>query len=309
MDITLIKTFLEVANTGSFVAACDRLFVTQSAVSLRVQRLEDSLGHALFVRSKAGAILTPEGKQFEPYALSLLKIWEEARQQIAIPEGYSRAISIGAQYSLWPRLGFRWMDAMQEEMPELSVHCELGMSDRIMRFLVEGVIQAALLYTPQLRPGLIVEPILDDELILVASFPAATLDLGGAFVSVDWGPEFTHALAVAMPDLTDSGRSMALGALTMEYIVNRKAAAYVPARSAKRYLDAGKLHVVADAPRFPYPAYVIWRDDIPSDLAMLAKKTLLSVSQVIENEQESVVRQLEAMEDFHPALYPEVKNE
>ena len=309
MDISLIKTFLEVANTGSFVAACDRLFVTQSAVSLRVQRLEDSLGHPLFVRSKAGAVLTPEGKQFEPYALSLLKIWEEARQQIAIPEGYSRAISIGAQYSLWPRLGFRWMDAMQAEMPELSVHCEVGMSDRIMRFLVERVIQAALLYTPQLRPGLIVEPALDDELILVASFPDATLDLGDAFVSVDWGPEFTHALTVALPNLTDSGRSMALGALAVDYIVNRKAAAYVPARSAKRHLDAGKLHLVADAPRFPYPAYVIWRDDIPDDLAALAKRTLVEVAQGVERDQQSVVGQLEAMEDFDPALHPEITNE
>ena len=45
MDITLIRTFIEVANTGSFVAACDRLFVTQSAVSLRIQRLEDSHLH------------------------------------------------------------------------------------------------------------------------------------------------------------------------------------------------------------------------------------------------------------------------
>lgn len=100
MDITLIKTFLEVANTGSFVAACDRLFVTQSAVSLRIQRLEDSLGHPLFTRSKSGAILTPAGIQFERYALSLLKLWEEAKQQIAIPEGYAKASSIGAQHSL-----------------------------------------------------------------------------------------------------------------------------------------------------------------------------------------------------------------
>ena len=309
MDITLIKTFLEVANTGSFVAACDRLYVTQSAVSLRVQRLEDSLGHPLFQRSKAGAVLTPEGRQFEPYALSLLKIWEEARQQIAIPEGYERAISIGAQYSLWPRLGFRWLDAMQTKMPALSVHCELGMSDRIMRFLIEGVIQAALLYTPQLRPGLIVEPALEDELILVASYPDATLDLGDSFVSVDWGPEFTHALAIALPNLTDSGRSMALGALAMEYIVNRKAAAYLPARSAKRYLDAGKLHIVAEAPRFHYPVYVVWRDDIPEDLATLARTTLASVSQDVEKEQESVIEHLEVMEDFDPVGLPEITNE
>jgi len=71
MDITLIRTFLEVSNTGSFVAACDRLFVTQSAVSLRIQRLEESLGHAMFTRSKAGAMLTPEGQQFERYAMSI----------------------------------------------------------------------------------------------------------------------------------------------------------------------------------------------------------------------------------------------
>ena len=106
MDITLIRTFIEVANTGSFVAACDRLFVTQSAVSLRIQRLEDSLGHPLFTRSKAGAILTPAGEQFEKYALSLLKIWEEAHQQIAIPEGYSRKLTIGAQYSSPHRVCF-----------------------------------------------------------------------------------------------------------------------------------------------------------------------------------------------------------
>ncbi|MGB3246213.1 MAG: LysR family transcriptional regulator [Sulfitobacter sp.] len=296
MDITLIKTFVEVANTGSFVAACDRLFVTQSAVSLRVQRLEDSLGHPLFIRSKAGAILTPEGKQFERYALSLLKIWEEARQQIAIPEGYSRAISIGAQYSLWPRMGFRWIDAMQAKMPELSIHAELGMTDRITRYLVEGVVQAALLYTPQLRPGLVVEPAMDDELILVSSFPDATPDLGESYVAVDWGPEFTHALAIALPRLTDSGRSMALGALATEYIVNRHAAAYLPARSAKRYMDAGKLHVVAEAPRFPYPSWVVWRDDLAEDILEMARSTLEDVVQAAEKEVENVTEELEVID-------------
>ncbi|AEI92973.1 LysR family transcriptional regulator [Roseobacter litoralis] len=298
MDITLIKTFIEVANTGSFVAACDRLFVTQSAVSLRIQRLEDSLGHPLFIRSKAGAVLTSEGKQFERYALSLLKIWEEARQQIAIPEGYSRALSIGAQYSLWPRLGFRWLDAMQAQMPELSVHAELGMTDRITRFLIEGVVQAALLYTPQLRPGLIVEHALDDELILVASYPEATVDMKKEFVSVDWGPEFTHALTIALPHLTDSGRSMALGALAADYVVNRKAAAFLPARSVKRHLDAGRLHIVADAPRFPYPSWVVFRDDLDDDLTELMRTTLAQVVQSAEDEQKSVVDQLEVMKNF-----------
>lgn len=151
MDITLIRTFLEVASSGSFVSASDRLFVTQSAVSLRIQRLEDSLGHPLFSRSKAGAILTPAGTQFEQYALSLIKIWEEARQQIAIPEGFDQSFTIGAQYSLWPRLGFQWLDRLQAQLPQLSIRTELGMPDRLTRYLIEGVVQAALIYTPQLR--------------------------------------------------------------------------------------------------------------------------------------------------------------
>ena len=78
MDITLLRTFLEVAATGSFVTASERLFVTQSAVSLRIQRLEDSLGRPLFIRSKSGAELTTAGVAFERYAASIIRVWEEA---------------------------------------------------------------------------------------------------------------------------------------------------------------------------------------------------------------------------------------
>ncbi len=308
MDITLIKTFLEVSNTGSFIAACDRLFVTQSAISLRIQRLEDSLGHPLFIRSKAGAILTPTGEQFHHYALSLLKLWEEAKQQIAMPEGYTRAITIGAQYSLWPRLGFRWIDALQVAMPELSIRTEMGMPDRMTRFLIEGVVQAALLYTPQLRPGLVVEPALDDELIMVASFREATLDMKRDYVAVDWGPEFTHAQTAALPHLTNTGVTMSLGALAGDYIVNRRAIAYLPARAAKRRLDAGELHIVADAPRFPYPSWLVMRDDIEDDLAAVARGALAAVVQNAENEQEYIVEELEAMEASETAQHARITN-
>lgn len=296
MDITLIRTFIEVASSGSFVAASDRLFVTQSAVSLRIQRLEDSLGHPLFTRSKAGAVLTPAGTQFEQYALSLIKIWEEARQQIAIPEGYNRSLTIGAQYSLWPRLGFQWLDRLQAQLPDLSIRTELGMPDRLTRFLIEGVVHAALIYTPQLRPGLLVEEALEDELVMVASYPEATAQNAKDYVFAEWGPEFTHAHAIALPHLTNSGLTMALGALTADYITYRRAKAYLPARTVKRRIDAGLLHIVADAPRFPYPVWAVWREDMEPELAQVVRSTLLEVAQIAEKEQESIVDQLDVME-------------
>ena len=293
MDITLIRTFLDVAATGSFVNASERLFVTQSAVSLRIQKLEDSLGKPLFTRSKAGAELTPAGREFERYALSLIKIWEEARQQIGIPEGYDRSVTIGAQYSLWPRLGFRWIDAMQTAMPSLNVRAELGMPDRVTRFLIEGVVQIALLYNPQLRPGLTARKVLDEDLVLAASWPAALEEITEeTYIFVDWGPEFVHAHALQLPELTNPGLTLALGAMSADYIVNRHAAGYLPARYIKKYLDEGRLHLVPDAPRFPYPVWSVWRDDLDTEIREVAEAALVAITSQIDADQNAVISEL-----------------
>ncbi|MDA8587165.1 LysR family transcriptional regulator [Rhodobacteraceae bacterium] len=292
MDINLIKTFLEVAATGSFVAASERLFVTQSAVSLRIQRLEDSLGRPLFSRSKSGAILTSAGREFEKYALSLTKIWAEAQQQIGIPEGYSRSLTIAAQYSLWPRLGFRWIDELRKDMPELSLRAEIGMPDRLTRFMIEGVVQAALVYTPQMRPGLRAEKLIDEELVLVAPWKDPTLDLKGRYTFVDWGPEFVQAHAVNLPELTNPGLTLSLGALGAEYILERETAAYLPARYVKRYLDAKKLYLVADAPVFPYPIWSMWREDLDPSVARVAQAALSRITAKIDVAQSHVLKDL-----------------
>lgn len=292
MDIQLIRTFLEVAATGSFVNASDRLYVTQSAVSLRIQRLEDSLGKQLFIRSKAGAELTSAGREFERYALSLIKIWEEARQQIGVPEGYTKSLTIGAQYSLWPRLGFRWIDQMQATMPTLNIRAELGMPDRITRFLVEGVVQIGLMYNPQLRPGLSASKVLEEELVLVASWPATLDEIPENYVFVDWGPEFLHAHALELPDLTNPGLTLSLGAMAADFIVNRRAAAYLPARYIKRYLDEGRLHLVPDAPMFPYPIWSVWRDDLDSEIRQTAEQALATVQSQMDELQNAVLADL-----------------
>ncbi|WP_348645503.1 LysR family transcriptional regulator [Jannaschia sp. S6380] len=294
----MIRTFLAVADTGSFVAASSRLFVTQSAVSLRIQRLEDGLGKTLFTRSKAGVALTPPGRAFERYATSLIKLWEEARQQVAVPEGYERALTIGAQYSLWPRLGFRWIDAMRAAAPDLALRAELGMPDRLTRFLIEGVVQVALTYMPQHRPGLTVTPVMADELILVSSFPTGAMDeLVGDYVFMDWGPEFTQAHAVGLPTLTQSGIVLSLGALGAEFIARRRAAAYLPARAVMGHLDAGRLHLVPDAPRFPYPIWAVFRDDLDEDLSRIARETLDTVAAQAESVQETVLDELADISD------------
>lgn len=300
MDITLIKTFLEVAAAGSFVGASERLFVTQSAVSLRIHRLEDSLGRPLFIRSKAGAELTPAGHEFEKYALSLIKIWQEARQQIAIPEGFSKSLTIGAQYSLWPGLGFRWIDQLRAAMPDLSLRAEIGMPDRLTRFLLEGVVQVALIYTPQLRPGVSVQKVIDEDLVLVAAWPDPAMDdLRGRYLFTDWGPEFVQAHGIALPDLNNPGLTFSLGSMTAQYIITRKYAAYLPARYVKRFIDSGELHLVPDAPRFPYPVWSAWREDMDPKVAEIAHSALDIVVRDAGAAQADVIGQLRNISQNH----------
>ena len=61
MDIDLVRTFLEIVSTHSFIRAAERLNVSQTTVSARVKTLEERLGRTLFVRNKSGASLTPAG--------------------------------------------------------------------------------------------------------------------------------------------------------------------------------------------------------------------------------------------------------
>ena len=61
MDTELARTFLTVVTAGNFIAAAERLHVSQSTVSTRIHTLEEQLGCTLFVRNKAGATLTLGG--------------------------------------------------------------------------------------------------------------------------------------------------------------------------------------------------------------------------------------------------------
>lgn len=292
MDLALLRTFLEVSAAGSFAGAAERLFVTQSAVSLRIQRLEEQLGRPLFTRSKAGAVQTPAGRAFEDYALSLVQTWEKARQQVAIPPGFGRAITLGGQYSLWPRLGFHWIDDLRARMPDLSIRAELGMPDRLTRLLAEGTVQCALMYEPTLRQGLDAEEVMQEELILVAPWPEPTLDIKGRYAFVDWGPEFVDRHAAFLPDLTNPGLTLAFGALAADFILRRNLAAYLPARAVFRLIAAGQLHPVPEAPVFPYPIWVVWREDTEPELLDAARSSLKTLAAGIGDEVEAMMRGL-----------------
>lgn len=73
MEIEFARTFLTVAAADNFVAAAERLHVTQSTVSARIQALENQLCAKLFRRGRGGAELTPAGQRFLRHAKNLVR--------------------------------------------------------------------------------------------------------------------------------------------------------------------------------------------------------------------------------------------
>ena len=109
MQIAHIQTFLEIAACGNFNRAAENLNVTQSTVSARVKSMEQQFGRALFTRGHSGAELTAAGQRFRRYAEGIERMWQQSRQEVALPEGYRTVLALGAQVSLWERLILEWM--------------------------------------------------------------------------------------------------------------------------------------------------------------------------------------------------------
>jgi DNA-binding transcriptional LysR family regulator len=289
MDTVLVRTFLEVLTAGNFQNAAKRLFVTQSAVSLRIKRLEEELGRELFERNKTGAELTPAGETFERFARSTLKLWEEAKYQVAVPEGLDSLLMVGCQYSLWPRLGMRWLRMMEQELPTTAIKAQVGMPDRLLRLMLDGIIDIGVMYTPELRPGLEVRPLMEDKLVLASTEPDYPPDLDERYISVEWSPEFISLQAKHFPHHTNSRVSLALGSLAVQYVVRNKRAAYFPARAIETQIANGELHIVAEAPAFSFPAYVVWNPDKDEDVTENGLEILRRAAKDAEEEQKEMI--------------------
>ena len=291
MDVILAKTFLEILTAGNFQAASRQLFVSQSAVSLRVKKLEELLGREVFVRSKAGVELTPAGEKFERFARSMVKLWEEAVYQVAVPEGLDSIIMVGCQYSLYPRLGLHWLARLEANMPRTAIRAEVGMPDRLLRLMLDGLVDVAVMYSPQLRPGLQVRPLIDDTLVLAATDPDYPASLDERYVMLDWSPEFVALHQAHFPDQPNPRLSLALGTLGARYVIANERAAYFPARAIDEFVEDGRLHIIADAPAFPYPAYVVWNPDKETEVLDRALTELIAVADRADREQAELIEE------------------
>ena len=276
MDIELARTFVEIVSTGSFIRAADRLNVAQTTVSARVRLLEQQLGRPLFVRNKAGATLTPAGEQFLRFAPSFVQLWQRARQQVAVPAGHRTVLTVGSEVSLWQPLLLEWVRMMRRTHADIALRVHVDVPQDLITHVASGLVDIAIMYAPHHRPGLEVDLLFEEELVLVTT-DLNTYQAGDPnYIYVEWGPDFALHHAASYPDSMPSMVAN-LGPLALNYILLDGGSGYFRMHAIQPHLKSGKLHLVPGAPRFSFPVYAAHSTNVDADTLGAALSVLRTV--------------------------------
>jgi len=260
MDIDQARTFLAITAHGSFLEAAHRLHLTQSTVSARIRRLEEELGTRLFVRKRAGASLTLAGRRFLQHAKRLVLTAEQARDEVGLPGRFRASLHVGGRIALWDGFLPAWIGWLRRTVSDVAVRSEIGFEEDLMRRLIEGTLDLGLMYTPSHSPGLVVEPLFEEQLILVSS-RADDREPGEDYVYVEWGPGFYAQHAQRYPELERPAQIVNIGWLGIQLIMQNGGSCFLPQRMAEPLMASGRLHRVPDSPPYRHPVYVVYPRD------------------------------------------------
>jgi DNA-binding transcriptional LysR family regulator len=149
---------------------------------------------------------------------------------------------------------------MRSAAPQLALRTEVGFPGNLLDRVATGVLDIAIVYAPQQRPGLRIELLIEEKLVMVTASKSARAPRPNDYVYVDWGPEFAAQHSLAFPELSNAGVIAGLGPLGREYVLAAGGSGYFRLDVVRDQLESGRLRRVANAPEFLYPAYAVYAD-------------------------------------------------
>jgi LysR family nitrogen assimilation transcriptional regulator len=169
MDLKQLEYFRHVAELGSFTRAASFLSVVQPALSRQVRQLEVELGQSLFDRNGRGVVLTRAGTRLLEHTRGILMQVGRARQELEEQKnGDSGHFVLGLPPSLGRSVTVPLVQAFGRQLPNASLATVEGLSAYMLEWLQVGRVDCALVYNAPESPSLDIQPLLDDQLFLIA---------------------------------------------------------------------------------------------------------------------------------------------
>ncbi|PJI46148.1 MAG: LysR family transcriptional regulator [Pseudomonas sp.] len=168
MTVKQLRAFLTVAQTLSFAQACERLHLSQPALSLAIKSLEESLGGQLLVRTTRSVALTPEGETLLPLARRLLADWDNAeelmRQHFTLQLG---KVSIAAMPSFAGNLLPAVLRIFRDHHPKVNVAVHDVINEQVLEMVRNHRVELGIALEPDSLDGLSFTPFYTDRFIAV----------------------------------------------------------------------------------------------------------------------------------------------
>lgn len=167
MELHQLRYFVAVAETENFTRAAARSHVTQPALSQQIMKLESEVGHKLFHRLGRKAVLTEAGVAFLERARRILFEVENAVRELGDHPSLERRITVGAVQTVMPYLLTPLIAALRESHPNLLVNAHEDFRANLVRGVVDGDLDLAVVPTPVKDHRISIEPLLSEPLLLV----------------------------------------------------------------------------------------------------------------------------------------------
>ncbi|GHC75479.1 LysR family transcriptional regulator [Limoniibacter endophyticus] len=162
LDLDVLRSFVAIAETGSFTSAAHAVFRTPSAVSMQIKKLEDTLGHMLFVRDARAVTLTGDGEILLGYARRMLALNREAVAKFVAPD-IAGVVRLGSPDDFGERVLPSMLKRFAQSHPSISVDVVIDQSVNLRRRMEERTLDISLItYAANKKPLgeiLLTEPI------------------------------------------------------------------------------------------------------------------------------------------------------
>ncbi len=144
LDVDVLRTFVAIAETGSFSGAAEAVFRTPSAVSMQIKKMEEMLGKPLFVRDSRSVMLTADGEMLLGYARRILAINREAVAKFIAPD-IAGEVRLGAPDDVSERFLPDMLRRFSQSHPGVTVNVVVENTSELVARLAKGTLDMAMI--------------------------------------------------------------------------------------------------------------------------------------------------------------------
>lgn len=149
MEIRVLRYFMEIAREENMTRAAEHLHISQPSLSKEIRKLEEELGHPLFIRTNKSMRLNDEGMLLRKRAEDILAMVDKTTEEFSLLDSITGGeIRIGCAESIQIRYLARVVKSFKEKYPNFIFHIFSGDTEPVAERLDRGLLDLAVIVEP-----------------------------------------------------------------------------------------------------------------------------------------------------------------